>query len=95
MMVVIGRQFYHVCGSNKVLLLTKADLARGAKPLVWFNNGLWGVISKEKIVNMIANMQDQANLPVLDRKKDVGKFYWDECEIIPSKLAKILFGETK
>ena len=92
-MVVMGRQFYHVCSSNKVLELTTADLARGAKPLVWFNNGLWGVVSKEKIANTITNLLDQAKLPVLDRKSDVGKFYWDDCELIPPKIAKLLFGE--
>jgi len=94
-MVVIGRQFYHVCSSKKVLSLTTADLARGAKPLVWFNDGLWGVISKEKIANTITNLLDQKKLPVLDRKKDVGKFYWDECEIMMPKIAKLLFGEKK
>lgn len=92
-MVTIKKSYYHVCGSNEKLVLQKNDLIQGAKPLVWFNNGLWGVVSKEKIANTITNMQDQANLPVLDRKPDVGKFYWDDCEVIPHKLGKLLFGE--
>jgi hypothetical protein len=64
-------------------------------PILWCNGGMYGVISVEKVANMQDALQDQEKLPVLDRKKDVGKFYWDEVEIIPPKIAKLLFGETK
>ncbi len=64
-------------------------------PLIWFNQGMYGVISLEKLQNMYEAMEDQKKLPVLDRKKDVGKFYWDECVIIPPKIAKLLFGKNQ
>jgi len=94
-MVTVKKAYYHACGGGKVLSLQKDDLITGAKPLVWFNNGLWGAFSEEKVANVIRNLYDQEKLPVLDRKKDVGKFYWDDCELVPAKLAKLLFGEKK
>ena len=64
-----------------------------AQPVIWINDGLYGLISADKISNIIASLKDQEKLPVLDRKKEVGVIHWDEVEIIPSKIAKLLFGE--
>ncbi len=93
---MLVEQFCKVIKNGKELKLSLSEL--GKQPilsLIWFNNGLWGIISKEKIANVIAGIQDQEKLPVLDRKKDIGKFYWDEVEVIPPKIAKLLFGEKK
>ena len=92
MTAIIKRTYYYACGGKRLFVL-KDSLTKGIKPLIWFNQGLWGIISAEKIANVITNMEDQEKLPVIDRKKDVGKLYWDEVEIIPSKIAKLLFGE--
>ena len=92
-MLIIKNTYYHTCGGGKNISILKDSLTKGVKPLIWFNKGIWGIISAEKIANIITNMEDQEKLPVIDRKKDVGKLYWDEVEIIPSKIAKLLFGE--
>ncbi len=88
-MLTIKKTYYYVC-SGKRLLVLKDSLTKGVKPLIWFNQGLWGIISAEKIANIIANMEDQEKLPVID-KIAISKFHWDEVEIIPPKIAKLLF----
>jgi len=90
---MIVKQFCIHAGSGKVLPTSMLLTKQPKLPLIWFNNGLYGVISLEKMQNMYEVLQDQKNLPVLDRKKDVGKFYWDEAIVIPAKVAKLLFGE--
>ncbi len=91
-MVTIKKTYYHACGGKRLLIL-KDGLKKGAMPLIWFNQGAWGIVSAEKIANIIANMEDCERLPVLDKKIAVGKIHWDEVEIIPPKIAKLLFGE--
>ena len=94
MTIIIKKTYYHICSSKKGLFISQADLTRGVKPLIWFNQGLWGIISAEKIRNILDNIQDRENLPTLDKKKEIGKFYWDDVEIIPAKIAKLLFENS-
>ena len=92
---MLVKQFCLHARSTKELPVSKLLVKPPKLPLIWDNNGLYGIISLEKLQNMYQAILDQKNLPVLDRKKDVGKFYWDEVEIIPAKVAKLLFGDTK
>ena len=91
--MIVEQVCVHTHNSVGALPMSKILTKQPKLPLVWYNNGLYGIISLEKLQNMYDALQDQANLPVLDRKKDVGKFYWDDCVVIPSKIAKLLFGE--
>lgn len=85
----------HVHNSVGALQASKLLTKEPKLPLVWYNNGLYSIISLEKLQNMYDALEDQKKLPVLDRKKDVGKFYWDDCVVVPAKIAKLLFGEKK
>ncbi len=90
-LLIMDNHYYYYINDGKELYVRLGDLKKGIRPLIWSNQGMWGIISAEKIANIITNMEDQENLPMIDRKKDVGRFYWDEVEIIPSKIAKLLF----
>ena len=91
-MTVIKKTYYHACGGKRLLIL-KGGLTKGAMPLLWFNQGAWGIVSAEKIANIIADIKDYENLPTLDKKVAVGKLHWDEVKIIPPKIAKLLFDD--
>ncbi len=62
----------------------------GARPLIWNNRGMCGIISKEKVENMMQRIKDNESLSSLNTVWEA-KFYWDEVEVIDPKVAKLLF----
>jgi len=59
-------------------------------PLIWHNQGLYGIISVEKVENMLNYLDAMAYSPSLNTKNEAGVFYWDEVEIIDPKVGKML-----
>lgn len=93
-MVYIKRYYYTKTVKSSTLNIKKG-LNLGFMPLIWNNAGLYGIISREKIENMIELMADQNKLPVVERLNRTGIFYWDEVEVLDPKIAKLLLGEKK
>ncbi len=87
------RGFYYVEKTCTALEVNSTDLHLGVMPIIWYNNGLYGVVCQEKIENMCGILKDQVNLPTLDKKLMAGVFHWDEVEILDPKIAKLLIGE--
>ncbi len=87
----IKRTYYYNC-SDKELKVSLKDFKDGPLPLVWFNQGMYGVIPASIIEDFISAAKDRAKLPQLDRKK-CDALYWDQCTVIKPKIAKLLFGE--
>ncbi len=82
--------FYYVEKTGAELIVNLDGLGLGFMPLIWYNAGLYGVISKERVENMCDILNDQENLPVLDKKPLIGKFHWDEVEKLDPVIGKLL-----
>ena len=82
--------FYYIEKTGGELTVNLDDLGLGSMPLIWYNAGLYGVLSKEKVENMRDVLTDQDNLPVLDKKPLIGVFHWDEVKKLDSKIGKLL-----
>lgn len=89
----IYRRSYYYVEHNGNTLDVKKGLNIGFMPLIWSNAGLYGIISREKVENMVQLIADQKKLPVVERINRMGVFYWDECEVLDTKIAKLLIGE--
>ncbi len=95
------RQFYYAETKQNTLTVTLEDTVTlysdtyspMPMPIIWNNNGLYGIICREKVANMVITMQNQEKLPNLNRTPKTGIFYWDEVEEINQKTAKLLVGE--
>ena len=73
----------------------KIGLNLGYMPLIWNNAGLYGIVNRVKVENMIQLIADQKQLPVVERINRMGQFYWDECVVLDVKIAKLLIGEKR
>lgn len=86
------KRYYYAETEKSSTLNVKKGLNLGYMPLIWNNVGLYGIISREKVENMIQLMTDQSKLPVVERINRNGTFYWDEAVILDPKIAKLLLG---
>ena len=82
--------FYYIERTGAELAVNLDDLGWGPQPLIWYNAGLYGVISKEKVENMRDILKDRENLPVLDKKPLIGKFHWDEVKELDPAIGGLL-----
>lgn len=93
------KQFYYAEGKKNALVVTLDRLQDTLGcciiplPIIWNNNGLYGIICREKVENMIEVLQNQENLPTLNPIPKTGMFFWDEVEEMNQKTAKLLVGE--
>lgn len=87
------KQYYYAETKKSSTLDVRKGLNLGFMPLIWNNAGLHGIISRDKIENMIQLMADQDKLPVVERINRNGTFYWDEVVVLDSKVVKLLMGE--
>lgn len=85
------KRFYYFNDKGKVIHL-KNELLLGYLPLIWENNGLYGIISVEKVENMMQLMDDQKKLPVVQKVKEIGVFFWDEVKPLDPKIGKLIVG---
>jgi len=84
------KRYYYAEQSDKTLKVTLNDLCLGFMPLIWCNAGLYGIISKEKVENIIQLLQDQGKLPRIEKINRYGTFYWDEVVELDQKIGKLL-----
>lgn len=84
------KRYYYAEHAGDILRVTLKDLCLGFMPLIWYNAGLYGIISKEKVENMIRLIEDQENLPTIDVNKEVGVFHWDEIIELDQKIGRLL-----
>ena len=89
---MVLKRYYYTKHSGNTLDVRKG-LNLGYVPLIWNNAGLYGIISREKVENMIQLIEDQKKLPVVERINRMGMFYWDEVVDLDPKIAKLLIGE--
>lgn len=88
------KRYYYAEQSGDTLNVKKG-MNLGFMPLIWNNAGLYGIIGREKVENMIILMEDQKKLPVVERINRNGIFYWDETVILDPKIAELFVGEKK
>lgn len=89
----VYRKSYYYAEQTGTTLDIKKGLNIGFMPLIWNNAGLYGIISREKVENMIGLIVDQKKLPVVERINRMGMFYWEECEVLDPKIAQLLLGQ--
>ncbi len=80
------RHFYYISHPHDRLIIDIHVLKNKACPILWNNKGLYCIISRQKVQNFIDILQDQGNLPILN-KKIVNIFHWDDGELIDAKMA--------
>ncbi len=80
MITIQTKKFYYVESKEDYIDVTLEDFPDGPLPLVWNNNGLRGIISIVKIINMLDFLKDAANLPKLEKNSTRKGFviHWDD-----------------
>ena len=79
------KSFYYVSHAHDTLVVNFSL----PLPIIWHNKGLFCIISKQKVQNILDAIKDQKNLPVLNRKQ-VDTFHWDDGTLIDAKVASKL-----
>lgn len=90
-MQVAVKKFYYVSHTRDTLVISAHILADGEYPILWNNKGLFGIISRQKVQNVIELVKDLQNLPQLNQKQS-GLFHWDDCEVITARIAGMLLS---
>ncbi len=81
-MITQTKKFYYVESKEKHITVTLEDFPDGPLPLVWNNEGLYGVLTVDRIDATIFELTDYNNLPKLDRNLKIGQLYWDNTEVL-------------
>lgn len=92
-MKIETKEFYYIYNPHDTLAID-AHLNiefNKARPILWNNKGLFCVISRQKVQNVLDLIRDAENLPVLN-KKEVGIFHWSDSILIDAKAAAILLS---
>ena len=83
------RHFYYISNAHDTITVGAHIHADGPHPILWHNKGLYCIISKQKVQNILDVIEDTENLPILNRKK-VNVFHWDDGTLIDAKIASKL-----
>lgn len=91
-MKIIPKEFYYISHAHDTLkFATNSRAAITALPILWCNKGLYCIISRQKVQNILDAIKDQGNLPVLNQKQ-VDMFHWDDGEPITARAAAMLLS---
>ena len=90
-MKIETKNLYYISCKHDTLPVSTRILNSGAIPILWNNRGLFCLISRQKVQNIIDLIKDQENLPVLNRK-EVNVFHWGEGTLIDAKAASKLIS---
>ena len=85
------KEFYYISHAHDVIAISLPSLKNGALPILWNNKGLFCILSRQKVQNIIDTINDQKNLPVLNQKQ-VNVFYWEDGELITARAAAMLLS---
>ncbi len=77
-MITQTKKFYYVELKQNLMTVTLEDFPNGPLPLIWNNQGAYGVIRVERIAAMIEELTDYNNLPKLDRNIKMSMLHWDD-----------------
>ncbi len=58
-------------------------------PILWCNGGIWGIIDKAKVSNIIQLIEDAKSIPAVHTPPQF-KIFWEEVVLVPKKLAEII-----
>ena len=81
--------FYFV-GHNRDVLTFNIHVAE-AFPILWNNKGIYCLIPKGKVQNMIDSVKDHSTLSQLERN-EYGVFHWDDGILIDTDTAIIILA---
>lgn len=88
--MVCIKRFYYTESAGKTLTVNLKELCLGPMPLIWCNGGLYGIICKEKVENMVETLRDLNKLPILEVSKHIGCFHWDDVVELDQKIGRLL-----
>lgn len=93
-MKIIPKEFYCISHAHDTLKIITGmlniDFGK-ARPILWCNKGLYCIISRQKVQNILDAIKDQGNLPVLNQKP-VNVFWWEDGELITARAAAMLLS---
>ncbi|GAG85602.1 unnamed protein product [marine sediment metagenome] len=87
-MKIVVKEFYYINHSHDTLSISSLTVVR---PILWCNKGLFCIISRQKVQNIVELKQDQKNLPTLN-KMGGGIFHWEDGEPITARVAAMLLS---
>lgn len=85
------KDFYYISHAHDTIIVSLSPFKNGALPILWNNKGLFCIISRQKVQNIIDIIKDQRNLPVLNTKP-VNVFHWEDGELITARAAAMLLS---
>ncbi len=87
------KEFYYISHAHDTIVvsLSLPHLKERAHPILWNNKGLFCIISRQKVQNMLDVIKDTENLPVLN-KMGLPMFHWDEGILIDARVAAMLLS---
>ncbi len=85
------KKFFYISHAHDTLAVDDRILEFEACPILWNNKGLFCVISRQKVQNVLDLIRDAENLPQLNTK-EVGTFKWEDGVLIDAKAAAMLLS---
>lgn len=64
----------------------------GVLPIIWMNNGLYGLLTREKVKNTLQYLENNKKLQPTNIYPS-WTFYWDEVLLMPPAVGEQLFGK--
>lgn len=77
---------------NKLKVFSN-NLNQGTLPIVWMNNGQYGLIVREKIKNVIQFFENDKKLHPLNPILASYTFHWSEVLLLPPAIGEQLFSK--
>lgn len=90
-MKIAKKNFYYVGHAHDTLTINTNVFGDYARPILWNNKGLFCIMSRQKVQNILDIMKDQRNLPVLSGKV-LGVLHWDDGRLVGSEIAAMLLS---
>jgi len=86
------KKFYYIeCSKDAIFFVDLAEtMSQGIAPIVWCNEGMFGLICVAKIKNMIQTLHDHE---ISEFYSPDIKVYWSETIQEPSEITKCLLTE--
>lgn len=92
-MKIQAKDFYYISNAHDTLSINVNVniFSLGACPILWNNKGLYCIISRQKVQNVLDLIIDKTNLPQLNQKQ-VDTFFWEDGELITARAAAMLLS---
>lgn len=96
-MKIETKEFYYISYAYDTLPISNISIDTAGihkvnpLPILWNNKGLFCIISRQKVQNVLDLIKDQKNLPVLNQR-EIGTLHWEEGVPITAGAATILLS---